>query len=105
MKILIKISPDELLFLGLYDEATPELEKSFSETENQKPKTDDLNYTLAVFYKRGDMAHRAVGFAEPLWKKVPADYEIELIPRSHLELLYPAPYSDSLLKFAPRTLG
>ncbi len=91
---------DELLFLGLYDEATPELEKSFSETESQKPKTDDLNYTLAVFYKRGDMAHRAVGFAEPLWKKVPADYEIELIPRNQLELLYPAPYSDSLLKFA-----
>ena len=67
---------DELLFLGLYDEATPELEKSFS--ENPAPKTDDQNYTLAVFYKRGDMAYRAVAFAEPLWKKVPADYEIEL---------------------------
>lgn len=95
---------DELLFLGLYDEATPELERSFStvDLKDQKPKTEDQNYTLAVFYKRGEMAHRAVGFAEPLWKKVPADYEIELIPRNQLELLYPAPYADSLLKFAPQ---
>ena len=46
------------------------------------------------------MAHRAVGFIEPLWRKIPADYEIELIPRDQLELLYPAPYTDSLLKFA-----
>ncbi len=110
LKNLHKNLADEFLFLGLYDEATPELEKSFSEnnqteTENSKLKTQnskpDLNYTLAVFYKRGDMAHRAVGFAEPLWKKIPADYEIELIPRDQLELLYPAPYADSLLKFAP----
>lgn len=94
---------DELLFLGLYDEATPEIEKSFAanENKNQSSKIEDQNYTLAVFYKRGEMAHRAVGFAEPLWKKVPADYEIELIPRDQLELLYPAPYADSLLKFAP----
>ena len=92
---------DELLFLGLYDEATPELEKSLSETENPKPKTDDLNYTLAVFYRRGDMAHRAVGFIEPLWRKIPADYFVELMPRDQAELLYPAPYVDALLQFAP----
>lgn len=94
---------DELLFLGLYDEAAPELEIGFSEneTKDQKPKTEDLNYTLAVFYRRGDMAHRAVAFLEPLWRKVPADYLIELIPRQQAELLYPAPYADSLLQFAP----
>jgi soluble lytic murein transglycosylase len=100
---------DELLFLALYDEAAPELEKSSQlsvvsgqpKTENQKPKTDDFNFTLAVLYKRGDMAHRAVGFIEPHWKSVPADYQIELIPREQAELLYPAPYADSLLKYAP----
>ena len=94
---------DELLFLGLYDEATPELEISLfeNETEDQKPKTEDLNYTLAVFYRRGDMAHRAVAFLEPLWRKIPADYLIELIPREQAELLYPAPYADSLLQSAP----
>ena len=124
---------DELLFLGLYDEAAPELEKAErekgrkgereinSETKNQQtavnqnetpksgnpkskiqnPKSEDFAYTLAVFYNRGDMAHRAVGFAEPLWRSVPADYQIELLPPEQIELLYPAPYADSLLKYAP----
>lgn len=100
-----KTISDELLFLGLYDEATPELEQSFS--KDQRPKTkdqnskSDLDYTLAVFYKRGEMAHRAVGFIEPLWKNVPADYQIELMPREQAELLYPAPYADALIRYAP----
>jgi soluble lytic murein transglycosylase len=104
---------DELLFLGLYDEAAPELEKAEKEkgktgeeeinpkAKSQNPKSGDFAYTLAVFYRRGDMAHRAVGFAEPLWRNIPADYQIELIPREQIELLYPAPYADSLLKYAP----
>ena len=105
---------DELLFLGLYDEGTPELEISQQLSVNnqpeakdgnpkpkiQNPKSNDLAYTLATFYKRGDMANRAVAFIEPLWKNVPADYQIELIPREQLELLYPAPYSDSMVQFA-----
>lgn len=111
---------DELLFLGLYDEGAPELEKSQkAETANQKDATPaktvegkskqenraDFNYTLAVFYNRGDMANRAVTFIEPLWKNVPADYEIELIPRQQLELLYPTPYSYELLQHAaPRKI-
>ena len=109
---------DELLFLGLYDEGTPELETSIMENgkrkmENdgdnksnpkskiQNSKLEGLDFTLATFYKRGEMANRAVAFAEPLWKNVPADYQIELIPRGQIELLYPAPYSDALLQFAP----
>ena len=104
---------DELLFLGLYDEGTPELEKAEeekarkeSEKTNSKseltnPKSDDFNYTLAVFYKRGEMAHRAVAFIEPLWRAVPAEYQIELMPRDQAELLYPAPYADALLRDAP----
>ena len=98
-----QILAEELLFLGLYDEATPELEIGLGEnkTKDQKPNTDDLNFTLAVFYKRGDMAHRAVGFVEPLWRKIPNDYLIELIPREQAEMLYPAPYADALVKYAP----
>ncbi len=111
---------DEFLFLGLYDEAAPELERgqrsevrgqknnSDIRAEDQKPKTQDqtdFDYTLAVFYKRGERANRAISHIEPLWKTVPADYEIELIPREHLELLYPTPYGDSLLKHAlPRAV-
>ncbi len=106
---------DELLFLGLYDEAALELENSRQPLANsnqdgnpkskiQNPKSD-FDYTLAVFYKRGEQANRAISHIEPLWKTVPADYQIELIPREHLELLYPTPYGDSLLKHAlPRAV-
>ncbi|MGC2235900.1 MAG: transglycosylase SLT domain-containing protein [Pyrinomonadaceae bacterium] len=109
---------DELLFLGLYDEAAPELESgqrsevrgqnnsvSDEQSNNSKSKSQnsksDLDFTLAVLYKRGDMANRAVAFIEQVWKNVPADYQIELIPREQIELLYPAPYADSLLQYAP----
>lgn len=111
---------DELLFLGLYDEAAPELENSDAATQRRGDAVKilgtnlglgttknqaDFNYTLAVFYKRGERASRAVSYVEPLWKNIPADYEIELVPRGHLELLYPAPYADSLLKHAaPRAV-
>ncbi len=95
---------DELLFLGLYDEATPELETALREESSinsgtSKNFSEDTAFTLAVFYKRGDWANRAVAFAEPRWRKVPADYQIELIPREHLELLYPQPFQASLDKY------
>ncbi|MDT4896840.1 MAG: soluble lytic murein transglycosylase [Acidobacteriota bacterium] len=61
----------------------------------------DEAYTLAVLYKRGDNANHAVRYAEPLWKKVPADYLLELAPREMVELLYPAPYTEALLEYAP----
>jgi soluble lytic murein transglycosylase len=100
---------DELIFLELYDEAAPELE--FAKPSQAAPTAPavpaaaqntasrDLDYTLAVYFRRGDMANRAVAFAEPLWRPVPADYQIELIPRDQLELLYPAPYAGPLLKY------
>jgi soluble lytic murein transglycosylase len=105
-----RTSGDELAFLGLYDEAVPELAKqtqsgssasSNSHSAIRNPQSDDLAYTLAILYKRGDMANRAVAFAEPLWRQIPSDYQIELIPRDQLELLYPSPYADSLIKYAP----
>lgn len=97
---------DELLFLKLYDEGTPELETALREKlpKNTNSLTDfqaDTAYTLAVFYKRGDIANRAIGYIEPQWRNVPADYQIELIPRDQIELLYPTPYAESLTKFAP----
>ncbi len=100
---------DELLFLGLYDEGTPELESSrlsAANIPNENPKSKiqnsklDFDYTLAVFYERGEMANRAIAYIEPLWKNVPSDYQIELIPREQIRLLYPTPFVDSLLKYA-----
>lgn len=61
----------------------------------------DAAYTLAVLYRRGDLANHAIAFAEPLWKKVPADYLIELAPREWAELMYPTPYRAALLESAP----
>lgn len=121
---------DELLFLGLYDEGAPELavaENAFTGNNAQaetKPsagdeadktqatappsapssstaRTPDAAYTLAVLFKRGEKADHAIRFAEPLWKKVPADYLLELAPREMVELLYPAPYTDALREYAP----
>ncbi|MEJ7860668.1 MAG: transglycosylase SLT domain-containing protein [Pyrinomonadaceae bacterium] len=102
-----QILADELLFLGIYDEAAPELEASLkfrassleSQIQNPKVKSEDFDFTLAVFYKRGDFAHRAVSYIEPLFRQIPTDFEIELIPREQLELLYPAPYQESLVKY------
>ncbi|MEP6850184.1 MAG: transglycosylase SLT domain-containing protein, partial [Acidobacteriota bacterium] len=88
---------EALLFLGLYDEAGPEVEASLTPDSD---KNGDVGYLLAGIYNRGDMANRAVAFMEPLWRGVPADYQIDLIPRDQLELLYPAPYADSLLRYA-----
>ncbi|HMF58470.1 MAG TPA: transglycosylase SLT domain-containing protein [Pyrinomonadaceae bacterium] len=124
---------DELLFLGLYDEGTPELASAWrtirygnevqqagspnsptasdeniqtrnnqSRTPPRSMTTPDQAYTLAVFYKRGDDAFRAIAYAEPLWKRVPNDFLLELAPREAVELLYPAPYRDALLAAAPQ---
>jgi soluble lytic murein transglycosylase len=92
------------LFLGLYDEATPELEtalreKSAKNTNSLSDFPADTAFTLAVFYKRGDVGNRAIAWLEPIWRQVPADYQIELMPREQAEILYPIPYADSLVKF------
>jgi len=86
----------------------PAIEKNTSppaEKQTPAPSTATLSrdaaYTLAVLYKRGDNANHAVRYGEPLWKKVPADYLLELAPRELVELLYPAPYNNALLEYAP----
>lgn len=97
---------DELLFLKLYDEGTPELETALREklSKNTNSLSDfpaETAYTLAIFYNRGEISNRAIAYAEPQWRNIPADYQIELIPRDQIEMLYPIPYSDSLLKYSP----
>ena len=101
-----RLIADELLFLGLFDEAAPEFEASRKASAGETvTANNDLGHTMAVYYKRGDMAYRSVAFAEPQWKNVPADYQIDLIPREDLELLYPAPYTDAFSKYAaPRSV-
>jgi soluble lytic murein transglycosylase-like protein/TolA-binding protein len=107
---------DELFFLGLYDEAIPEFnaarsvqatpaaDKTASTTKTatiQSSGLSDTDYSLAVYSLRGGLANRAVRFAEQVWKTVPADYLLDVAPRDMVELLYPVPYRESLLRHAP----
>lgn len=110
---------DELFFLGLYDEGVPEFaaaraKSSTADTTKSPPRADnsgrattpnfnqsDLDYTLAVYSLRGGLANRAVRFAEQIWKNLPQDYVLELAPREMVDLLYPLPQRESLLKHAP----
>jgi soluble lytic murein transglycosylase len=98
LKVPSKSIAGQLLSLGLFDEAAPELEASMPDMFKA---VDDKAFALATYYKSGDRAGRGLALIEPHWRKVPADYPIELIPRDQAEMLYPAPYADVLLKFAP----
>jgi len=117
-----KAIADDLFFLDLYDEAIPELfaARTSSSVEAQNEKRSDTSpgvssappknqaiatsneaYSIAVYSLRGGLPNRAVRFAEQFWRSVPADYVLYLAPRRLAELLYPAPYRESLLKHAP----
>lgn len=37
---------------------------------------------------------------EGIWKKMPADFPLQLIPPEHLRVLYPAPFADELIEHA-----
>lgn len=85
---------DELVFLGLYDEAAPEFEKV---EPDRSVDQDDLAYTIADLYRRGGKADRGIAFMASHWK-TPADFEIELIPRDVAQFLYPAPFESELIQ-------
>jgi soluble lytic murein transglycosylase-like protein/TolA-binding protein len=91
----------ETLFgLGLYDEAMPEIFAGRDSTQKSTFAASDDSFTLAVYSLRGGLPNRSVRFAEQVWKTVPADYVLEVAPRDLVELLYPAPFRQSLLKHA-----
>jgi peptidoglycan lytic transglycosylase len=94
----------ELLFLGLYDEGVPEFVADAVITPKKAPPTasaiSDTDFTLALYSLRGGLANRAIRFAEQVWKTVPSDYLLELAPHELVELLYPIPFRESLLKHA-----
>lgn len=113
-----RATANALLELALFDEGMPEFfaaraaqtttattaVQAPSSTETQaatKNPSIDEDYTVAIYSLRGGLPNRAVRFAEPFWKSIPADFAIELAPRGLIELLYPTPYHDSLLKHAP----
>jgi len=113
-----QVLAEELFFLGLYDEAVLEFAEqapakngsnknlpaqATAAAEKAAPVSSqaDLDYSLAVYALRGGLANRAVRFGEQVWKPVSQDYVLELAPRALVDLLYPLPYRESLLKHAP----
>jgi soluble lytic murein transglycosylase len=116
---------DELLFLGIFDEGAAEMAAMKAENRASatlaKPAADgnlagtavksliapaltnasDFDYTLAVYFMRGGNANQAMRFGQTLWKNVPRDFLLQLAPRQLVELLYPAPYTASLLAHGP----
>ncbi len=116
----------ELIFLGLYDEGATELRlggfggasaTAISTDENAPLLPNTANalvsstaaqsggsvpYSLAVYSNRGDQGYYAVAFAEPLFRSVPQDYRLELMPRDLIEMLYPAPYRDVLNHYSAK---
>jgi len=89
----------QLFELGLYDEAMPEIFKARL-TSSPASTLSAYDYSLAVYSLRGGLANRAVRFGEQFWKTIPADYVLEVAPRELVELLYPVPFRDALLKHA-----
>jgi len=87
---------DELFTLKLYDEALPE----YLATRGTLDAKSNEAYSIALLSLEAGFPNRAIRFAEPLWKTMPADYVIELAPRDLVELFYSVPYRDSLLKHA-----
>jgi soluble lytic murein transglycosylase len=87
-----------LLTLGLYDEALPEF--LATATARNTTTNSDQAYTLARLSLQAGLPNRAIRFAEPVWKGIPADYVIDLAPRDMVELLYPVPFRESLIKHA-----
>jgi len=87
----------EFMFLGLYDEGVTELAQAGSLQTG-----GDAEYSMAVYSNRGDQAYRAIAFGESAAKAIPQDYQLALMPRDLVELIYPAPYRDAFDLYSPR---
>jgi soluble lytic murein transglycosylase len=87
-----------LFALGLYDEGLPEF-LATAAAKNTGANSDQA-YTIARLALQAGLPNRAIRFAEPVWKTIPADYVMDLAPRDMVELLYPVPFRESLIKHA-----
>ena len=106
----------EFMFMGLYDEGVTELaiaglaasQVSSSTTGRYTTRaasmpqaSGDVAYSMAVYSNRGDQAYRAIAFGESAAKLIPQDFQLALIPRDLVELIYPAPYRDAFDRYSP----
>ena len=94
-----------LIDLGLYDEASPELELEMTESESDsnielRRFDPDIAYKLATYHSKGGFADRAIRYIEPKWKKVHREYPETKIPVDDALLLYPAPFRYHILSYS-----
>lgn len=102
----------EFIFLGLYDEGVTELADAgipasqpashyTTRAASMPQSSGDAAYSMAVYSNRGDKAYRAIAFGESAAKAIPQDFQLELMPRDLVELIYPAPYRDAFDRYSP----
>lgn len=102
----------EFMFLGLYDEGVTELADAgivasqangryAARAASMPQSSGDAAYSMAVYSNRGDKAYRAIAFGESAAKAIPQDFQLELMPRDLVELIYPAPYRDAFDRYSP----
>ncbi len=101
----------EFMFLGLYDEGVTELADAgitslasghYTTRGSTVPQSSgDAAYSMAVYSNRGNQAYRAIAFGESAAKAIPQDFQLDLMPRDLVELIYPAPYRDAFDRYSP----
>ncbi|MBV9215551.1 MAG: transglycosylase SLT domain-containing protein [Acidobacteria bacterium] len=103
LKLVIKVSPKYVL-PAITNATTPMERDSAAEALKKLRLFDDalvggsLDPSSSI---RANRADRAMAAIEGPWKKVPADYPLELIPREQLRQLYPVVFTDRLLAYGP----
>lgn len=101
-----RLLAEALFSLNLGDEAVVELEaaqrslKSPASTGSLADFPDNIAYTLGFYYSKSEFASRASGWLEFFWREIPNDYQLEIIPTSQLQILYPTPYAELILRNA-----
>ncbi len=85
---------ERLLALGLYDEAVAEIGAAADISKLFSVRSE----TLLKAFVRGGRADLVIAFVEPVWRGVPADYPIELLPHEKLKLLFPTPFVGELVE-------
>lgn len=101
-----KTLAQELIFLGLYDEAAPEFEAGLlsgltgTPGGNRQPNVSQIDsYTLAVLYLRGNRPDRASAFFRPL-TDLPDDFQPEMLDPDLARFEYPVVYTGAFLQTA-----
>ncbi len=77
--------------LGIYNEAAPEFEAAAGQNQTLRP-------AAASLYAHSNKVFRTLEAMEPMWRSVPAEHQVELIPHEAAAAMYAAPFRRELLR-------